>query len=134
MIRDYLSGFPAFMAHFALAACFLALFAAIYTRITRHNEFELMRGGNMAAAVALAGSLIGFSFPLAATVEYSASILDNALWATVSLVVQIGIYFIARIFLDDLSGRIERGEISAGIWLGAVSVAGGQLVAASMTT
>lgn len=134
MIAEYLSGFPAFIAHFALAACFLALFAVVYTRITRHNEFDLMRSGNMAAAVSLAGSLIGFSIPLAATVEYSASILDNALWAAVSLVVQIGIYYIARLFLDDLSGRIERGEISAGIWLGAVSVAGGQLVAASMTT
>ena len=84
--------------------------------------------------MALAGSLIGFSIPLAASVEYSASILDNALWASVSLVVQVGIYFIARIFLDDLSGRIERSEVSAGIWLGAVSIAGGQLVAASMTT
>lgn len=134
MIAEYLSGFPAFIAHFALAACFLALFAVVYTRITRHNEFDLMRTGNMAAAVSLAGSLIGFSIPLAATVEYSASILDNTLWAAVSLVVQVGIYYIARLFLDDLSGRIERGEISAGIWLGAVSVAGGQLVAASMTT
>lgn len=134
VIADYLSGFPAFIAHFALAVLFLVIFGAIYTTITRHNEFDLIRGGNTAAAVSLAGSLIGFSLPLAASVEYSESILDNALWAGVSLVIQIVIYYLARLVVDDLSGRIERQEISAGIWLGAVSIAGGQLAAASMTT
>lgn len=134
IIAEYLSGFPAFLAHFVLAVLFLALFAALYTKITHHNEFALMREGNTAAALALTGSLIGFSIPLATTVEYSASILDNALWATVSLVIQIAVYYIARFFIDDLSGRIERQEVSAGIWLAAVSIAGGQLAAASMTT
>lgn len=134
IIADYLSGFPAFLAHYALAVLFLVIFDAVYTTITRHNEFELIRQGNTAAAISLAGSLIGFSLPLAASVEYSESILDNALWACVSLFIQLVIYFLARIIVDDLSGRIERQELSAGIWLGAVSIAGGQLAAASMTT
>lgn len=134
VIAEYLSGFPAFLAHYVLAILFLVIFGAIYTKITHHNEFALIRQGNTAAAIALAGSLIGFSLPLAASVEFSVSILDNALWATVSLIVQIAIYYLARLIIDDLSGRIERQEISAGIWLGAVSITGGQLAAASMTT
>lgn len=133
-IAEYLSGFPAFLAHYVLAILFLVVFAAIYTKITHHNEFELIRKGNTAAALSLAGSLIGFSLPLAASVEYSESILDNALWATVSLVIQIIVYYLARLVIDDLSGRIERQELSAGIWLGAVSITCGQLAAASMTT
>jgi len=134
IIADYLSGFPAFIAHFALAVLFLVIFAAVYTKITHHDELQLIRQGNTAAALSLAGSLIGFSLPLAASVEYSESILDNALWACVSLVVQVAVYYLARLVIDDLSGRIERQEMAAGIWLAAVSIAGGQLAAASMTT
>ena len=134
IIADYLSGFPAFIAHFALAVLFLVIFAAVYTKITHHDELQLIRQGNTAAALSLAGSLIGFSLPLAASVEYSESILDNALWACVSLVVQVAVYCLARLVIDDLSGRIERQEMAAGIWLAAVSIAGGQLAAASMTT
>lgn len=134
IIAEYLSGFPAFIAHYVLAILFLVVFAAIYTKITHHDEFDLIRKGNTAAAISLAGSLIGFSLPLAASVEYSESILDNALWATVSLVIQVAVYYLARLVINDLSGRIERQELSAGIWLAAVSIAGGQLAAASMTT
>ncbi|QCK87655.1 DUF350 domain-containing protein [Phreatobacter aquaticus] len=134
MIAHYLSGFPAFIAHFVLAIGFVVAFAGIYTTMTHHNEFDLIRQGNTAASIALAGSLIGFSLPLASAVEHSESIIDNALWALISLIVQLGIYYIARLVINDLSGRIDRGELSAGIWLGAVSITGGQLAAASMTT
>lgn len=134
MIAHYLAGFPAFIAHFALAIGFVVAFAGIYCSITQHNEFELIRQGNTAASLALAGSLIGFSLPLASSVEYSESILDNALWALISLIIQLGVYYMARVVISDLSGRIGRGELSAGIWLAAVSITGGQLAAASMTT
>ena len=134
MIADYLSGFPAFLAHFALAICFLAIFVWIYTWMTGHDEMALMRRGNVACAIALTGSVVGFSLPLASSIEYSVSILDNALWASVSLLVQLGVYLIVKLLFKDLSKRLEAGELPAGIWLAGVSIAGGQLTAASMTT
>jgi putative membrane protein len=79
-IADYLSGFPAFIAHFILALGYLVAYLAIYTAVTRHDEWTLLKQGNIAAAIALGGSVLGFSLPLAASVEYSESILDNALW------------------------------------------------------
>ncbi|MGL4290524.1 MAG: DUF350 domain-containing protein, partial [Phreatobacter sp.] len=67
-------------------------------------------------------------------IEYSVSILDNTIWAAVSLLVQLGVYLIVKLVFQDLSKRIENGELPAGIWLAGVSIAGGQLAAASMTT
>ncbi len=134
MIADYLSGFPAFLAHFLLAVGFVAIFIWIYTWITPHDEIALMRQGNVACAIAFTGSIVGFSFPLASAIEYSVSILDNTIWAAVSLLVQLGVYLIVKLVFQDLSKRIENGELPAGIWLAGVSIAGGQLAAASMTT
>lgn len=133
-ITDYLSGFPAFIAHFILAIGFLVAYLGLYTAVTRHDEFALLRQGNVAAAIALGGSVLGFSFPLASSVEYSMSILDNALWATVSLVVQIGVYFLIKLAIRDLNRRIEEGDVAIAILFAAISVSAGQLAASSMTT
>lgn len=133
-IADYLSGFPAFIAHFILAIGYLVAYLAIYTAVTRHDEWALLKQGNIAAAIALGGSVLGFSLPLAASVEYSESILDNALWAMVSLVVQIGVYLLIKLPLRDLNRRIESGEVATALILAALSISAGQLAAASMTT
>jgi putative membrane protein len=133
-IADYLSGFPAFIAHFILAIGYLVAYLAIYTAVTRHDEIALLKQGNIAAAIALGGSVLGFSLPLAASVEYSESILDNALWAMVSLVVQIGVYLLIKLPMRDLNRRIENGEIATALIFAALSISAGQLAAASMTT
>jgi putative membrane protein len=133
-IADYLSGFPAFIAHFILALGYLVAYLAIYTAVTRHDEWTLLKQGNIAAAIALGGSVLGFSLPLAASVEYSESILDNALWAMVSLVVQIGVYLLIKLFVRDLNTRIESGEVAIALMFAALSISAGQLAAASMTT
>ncbi|QCI68605.1 DUF350 domain-containing protein [Phreatobacter stygius] len=134
MIADYLSGFPAFLAHFVMAIGFVAIFVWIYTWLTGHDEIALMRQGNVACALAFTGSIVGFSLPLASSIEYSVSILDNAIWAAVSLLVQLGVYLLVKLVFKDLTRRIEDGELPAGIWLAGVSIAAGQLAAASMTT
>lgn len=133
-IADYLSGFPAFIAHFILAIGYLVAYLAIYTAVTQHDEWALLKQGNIAAAIALGGSVLGFSLPLAASVEYSESILDNALWAMVSLVVQIGVYLLIKLPMRDLNRRIENGEVATALILAALSISAGQLAAASMTT
>jgi putative membrane protein len=133
-IADYLSGFPAFIAHFILALGYLVAYLAIYTAVTRHDEWALLKRGNVAAAIALGGSVLGFSLPLAASVEYSVSIVDNSLWAMVSMVVQIGVYLLIKLAVRDLNKRIEDGEIAIALIFAAFSISAGQLAAASMTT
>jgi putative membrane protein len=46
--------------------------------------------------------------------------------------VQISVYFIVRIPVPNLSGRIAGGELAPAIWLGLASLAAGALNAASM--
>ena len=84
-------------------------FTALYLRITEHDEIALMREGNVAAALALAGTMIGFAIPLARTITQSASLLDMLIWALVALVVQILVYLLVRLVFRDLSARIAKG-------------------------
>ncbi len=93
----------------------------------------MIRSGNVAAGIALSGTMAGFSIPLTRSITQSASVLDMLVWALVALVVQIIVYLAVRWLLPDLSSRIERSEISAAAFLASVSVIAGLINAASMT-
>lgn len=134
MIVSSLNGLPAFAAYFVAAIGFCALFLLIYTQITPHREFTLIiENHNVSAAVALGMSLIGFSLPLTSAIRHSVGIIDFAIWALVSLVVQVAGYGLARLAHPTMSKSIEDNSLAAAIWLGAVSLTVGIVSASSMT-
>lgn len=127
------AGLPEFLAYLAVSAVLILVYIVVYSAITPHNEFGLIRENNMAAAVAFSGSLLGFVIPLSAAVTNSSSLGDCAVWGVVALVVQIAAYLLLRLPVGNLSGRIAEGQTAAGIWLGAGSLAAGMVNAACMS-
>ncbi|MHC8289060.1 DUF350 domain-containing protein [Pseudomonas sp. XS1P51] len=122
-----------FVSYILGAAVLFALFQFIYTRITPHKEFELIRSGNVAAAIALGGAIIGFAIPASNVIAYSISILDFAVWAVIAAFVQLLAFLVTSLVLKGASERIRKGEIAAGIYVAAVAISVGMLNAACMT-
>ena len=129
-----LAELPWFLAYLATALVLTLVFAVIYTWVTPHAEIKLIRENNLAASLAFAGSLIGFSLPLASAIAQSVALVDCVVWGVIAMVVQIVIYFLIRLPIPKISERIEKGETASGLWLGAASLTGGLLNAASMTS
>jgi len=132
MILQSLSGVPAFLIYLVVAMALLAAYLVIYTAITRHDEFALIRNNVPGAAVALGLSAIGFALPLASAISHSANVIDCTIWGIIALAVQIVVYYLVRLTIPDLSERIAKGELATAIWLGLTSVTAGMLSAASM--
>ena len=63
MILQSLAGLPAFLAYFCTGLIAIVAYLFVYTRITPHNEFQLIRDNDPAAAIALGLSLTGFALP-----------------------------------------------------------------------
>ncbi|MEB0044434.1 MULTISPECIES: DUF350 domain-containing protein [unclassified Pseudomonas] len=122
-----------FVSYILGAALLFALFQFIYTRITPHKEFELIRSGNVAAAIALGGAIIGFAIPASNVIAYSISILDFVVWAVIAAFVQLLAFLMTSLVLKGTSERIRKGEIAAGIYVAAVAISVGMLNAACMT-
>lgn len=122
-----------FVAYILGAAVLFALFQFIYTRLTPHKEFELIRSGNVAAAIALGGAIIGFAIPASNVIAYSISILDFVVWAVIAAFVQLLAFLMTSLVLKGTSERIKKGEIAAGIYVAAVAISVGMLNAACMT-
>ena len=122
-----------FVLYILGAAVLFALFQFIYTRITPHREFELIRAGNVAAAIALGGAIIGFAIPASNVIAYSVNLLDFAVWALIAAVVQLLAFLMTSLVLKGTSERIRNGEIAAAIYVAAVAISVGLLNAACMT-
>ena len=134
MILQSLAGLPAFLVYFCTAIVAVVAYLLIYTRITPHNEFQLIRDNDPAAAVALGLSLLGFVLPVVSAIAHSANVLDCLVWSVVALIVQIVVYYLVKIPVPNLSQRIAEGQMAPAIWLGLSSLAAGALNAASMIT
>lgn len=122
-----------FVLYILGAALLFALFQFIYTRITPHKEFELIRAGNVSAAVALGGAIVGFAIPASNVIAYSVSLVDFVVWAVIAAVVQLLAFLLTSLVLKGTSERIKNGELAAGIYVAAVAISVGMLNAACMT-
>lgn len=133
MALNYLAGLPAFLTYFGIAIGLLMAFGFVYSRLTPHDEFDLIKANKPAAAIAFGGSLLGFVLPLASAISNSVSLLDCFLWGVVALIVQILTFFCLRLFIRDLPQRIANNEVASATFVAFASVAVGVLNAASMT-
>lgn len=132
-VFDSFAGFDDFLVYLAVSLVYLGLFVAIYIRLTPYRELALIREGNLAAAFSLSGSLLGFIVPLSATVRYSVSLVDMAIWAALALVVQLCAFVVVKLLIPNLAHDIQAGKSAQGFFLGAFSLGVGLLNAACMS-
>jgi putative membrane protein len=132
MILQSLAGLPAFLVYFCTAIVAVMAYLFVYTHITPHNEFQLIRDNQPAAAIALGLSLLGFTLPLVSAIAHSANVVDCLIWALIALIVQVVVYYLVKIPVPKLSERVAAGELAPAIWLGLSSLSAGALNAASM--
>ena len=121
-----------FMAYFSTAVLLLGAFLAAFTLLTPIKEWELIRAGNTAVALALGGAMMGFALPLAAAIVHSASLADMVVSAAVALVVQLLCFTAMRLLRRDANAALVRGDMAEGILLAAGSVVLGMLNAACL--
>lgn len=133
-VTAFQTGALAFLLAFVTAGVFTLAFKVIYQWITPYKERDLIRAGNSAAAIALAGALIGYVLPLASALSHTVSLLEFAAWAMLAGVIQIVAFTAVRmIALRDVKARIEAGEVSIGIYMAGISISVGLINAACMT-
>src|SRR3954466_8928064 len=71
MILQSLAGLPAFVVYFCTGVIAVIAYLLVYTRITPHDEFQLIRNNVPSAAIALGLSLLGFVLPVVSAIAHS---------------------------------------------------------------
>jgi putative membrane protein len=133
-LPDLLSGLIAFFAYFIGAIGYCAVFCLIYTRLTPHNEFDLIvRQHNASAGLAFGGGLIGFAIALAGAIHNTRSAGEFMIWGFVAMASQIIAFLLARLLHPGLSHAIEQNALASAYFIAAVSIAAGIIAAACMS-
>ncbi|AXS81021.1 DUF350 domain-containing protein [Dechloromonas sp. HYN0024] len=122
MFDPVISSLPAFAGYFATAIGLLAVFVVLYVFVTPYSELQLIREGNVAAAISLAGAIVGYALPIAVAVVTSHNIEVMIGWGIVACVVQLTTYVVARLALPQINLNIPQGKIASGIFLASLSL------------
>jgi putative membrane protein len=126
-------GLPVLVGQFAATLVLLGIGIACYMLLTPFNERRLVREGNVAAGIVVAGTLVALALPLAATLASSVVVLDIVIWGLVALVIQLATFFAATLLIRGLRGMIEAGNVSAALVLIGVQIAVALLNAGAMS-
>jgi putative membrane protein len=133
VLQSLISGLPTLVVQFLAAAAVYAAGIAAYTRLTPYHELDLVRNGNVAAAVTLGGALVGLALPVGATLARSLSVADILVWGAVATVMQAAAFGLASLMLRGLPERVERGDLAAALVAASVQVSVGIVNAGAMS-
>lgn len=125
-------GLPVLVGQFAATLALLGIGIACYTALTPFHEQRLIREGNVAVGIVVAGTLIALAMPLAATLASSVVLLDIMLWGVVALLIQLATFAAATALIRGLREMIEAGNIAAALVLIGIQIAVALLNAGAM--
>lgn len=131
-LESFRQGFPDFLLMTGTAGILLLVASTIYILLTPWKELALVRGGNGAAGLALAGAITGLAIPIASCLASSLTLVDLLLWGGVSLLLQLLTYRIIDMILRDIPTRIQNDEAGAAIVLISAKLAVALLLAAGL--
>ena len=132
-VFDSFAGFDDFLVYLGISLAYLAVFTAIYIRITPYREMQLIREGNMAASFSLSGAILGFIVPLASAIQHSVSLIDMAIWGLIAMAVQVLAFVVVKLCIPSITRDIPEGKGAQGFFLGTLSLGVGLLNAACMS-
>ncbi|MCB6183180.1 DUF350 domain-containing protein [Leeia sp. TBRC 13508] len=129
----HLPGISSYLVFLLSGFGLLLAFMLIYTKTTVINEFQLIKEGNIAAALSLAGAVLGFSLTLASSALHSNGIVPYLLWASVAMVIQLLTYLLVSRCFPTLNTELANNNAAMGLLVGTISLTTGIINAACLS-
>lgn len=121
-------GFMMFLLYIVLSLALLAAFTYAYIQVTPYDEAVDIFEGKLAPAIALAGAMLGFTFPLLVASYTHSEVLWFLGWALIACVVQLGVFAVLHRLLPRV---IETNNVAGATVFAAASICAGLINAAS---
>ena len=123
------NGFPWLIFYLLAVTAIFLIGLFVYVMLTPHKEFALATQGNMAAAIHLSSLIIALSLPLAACLINKVSILDVAVWGSVSVLLQLFLFRMTDMIFRGIPALSEKDVAAPVVVLGAFKLAGSSILA-----
>lgn len=117
-----------FAVYLAAGVATLAGFTWAYIRTTPYDEAKEITAGHLAPAIALAGAMLGFTFPLLVASYTHSTLVGYLAWSVISCATQLGVFWAMHRLLPRV---IENNNSAGAICYAAASISIGLINAAS---
>lgn len=121
-------GLAQFALYLGLSLVLLALFVRLYIWTTPYHEPTEIAKGKMAPAIALAGAMLGFTFPLLVASYTRSSVTGFLAWGALACLVQLLLF---QVLYRLMPREIEANNVASATCYAAASVCVGLMNAAS---
>lgn len=127
-----MNGFIAFLVYLLVAVILMGTYMFVYEKVTPYREFAEIKDGNMAAAIAFSGAILGFILPLASSIFFTRDLLEMVKWALITGVVQMLVFKGCAVFFgcDDC---VKTRNVPGAVLLATLSFSVGVLNAISIS-
>ena len=132
-MHSVMVGLPVLLVHLVLTTGLLLAGLGLYLRFAHCREIELLREGNMAAAIAFGGQMFALAIPLCAMLANSVNAADIFLWGSITVVLQFVAIFCMRRVVPDIRQRVISGEVAPAVLHACGQVVTGLLTAAALS-
>ncbi len=133
VVESLFQGVPVLLLHLAVSVIVLVAALWIYMAVSPYRQVALVRSGNTAAAVVLAGAAVSLALPLAFCLAGAVNALDIALWGIVTLSVQVIVaVLVDLLILPNLPRRIASGDMAAAALVTGLKLSMAVLLAAAV--
>lgn len=117
-----------FFLYLGLGLAMLAGFTKLYVWFTPYSEPEGIAKGDLAPAIALAGAILGFTFPLIVASYVRSGVLGFLAWGILACMVQLLLF---KLLYWLMPRMIENNNVAVATCFAAASVCVGLINAAS---
>lgn len=121
-------GLKLFALYLGLSLVMLAVFVRLYIATTPYHEPTEIAKGKMAPAIALAGAMLGFTFPLLVASYTRSSMLGFVAWGALACFVQLLLF---QVLYRLMPKSIEANNVASATCYASASVCVGLMNAAS---
>lgn len=123
------------LAYFSVAALALVVFLAIFNLVTRYNDWEEIKKGNLAVAMSAGGKIFGICNLFRFAILNNDSIWNSLLWAGYGFVLLLVSYFLFELLtpLFKVDAEIQRDNRAVGLLSMMISISVSYVIGACVT-
>ncbi len=122
-------------AYFILAFISIIIFLAIFELVTKYNDWEEIKKGNVSVALATSGKLLAIGIILAFSIKSNDSLWEIFIWGSYGFLLQLISYYLFEFFTPTfkVDEEIAKDNRAVGLLSFMVSITVSIIIGASIT-
>ena len=127
--------FVATAAYFAVAMLAIIVFLALFEIVTKYKDWDEIKNGNLAVAMATGGKIFGIANIFRFSIEHNDTVIEALLWSGFGFLLLIIAYFIFEFLTPNfkVDEEIEKDNRAVGLISMMISIGLSYVVGASIT-